>query len=313
MNISKKRISPAFKVFLGAFFISFAPILVKGVNTGPTLTGFFRCALGAILFFIWALLKNYHSPQIIRPLSNKFIFLMIAAGFALGLDFFVWHKSIIYTGAGISTILANTQIFHVTLLGIIFYKEWPTQKFLLAVPMAFLGIYFLVSQGAPDTLTEKFYTGVALGLSTGVFYTAFILLLKKIQISHSHISTQFKLGFMLLFSTLTLFCLTIYEDAWLWPLASKDIVLILLLSIFPQVLGWFFIMKNLPHLPVSKAGLVLLSQPVLSTIFGNLVYGESFSELQLIGGFLTLFAIYLGNTSKMKETKIQKQKVETNI
>jgi drug/metabolite transporter (DMT)-like permease len=47
---------------------------------------------------------------------------------------------------------------------------------------------------------------------------------------------------------------------------------------------------------VSRAGLVLLAQPVLATIWGALFFDEILSPRQIGGAALTILAIGLGST-----------------
>ena len=41
-------------------------------------------------------------------------------------------QSVVWTGAGMGTILANTQVFYVAAVGILFMGEKPTARFLVA-------------------------------------------------------------------------------------------------------------------------------------------------------------------------------------
>ena len=47
----------------------------------------------------------------------------IVAGFVFFLDLYCWHKSILYSGVGISTILANTQVFYAILARYRMYRR----------------------------------------------------------------------------------------------------------------------------------------------------------------------------------------------
>ena len=54
------------------------------------------------------------------------------------------------------------------------------------------------------------------------------------------------------------------------------------------------ITASLPHVRGATAGLVLLLQPALATVWGRLFFAERLGALQLVGAGLVLTAIYLG-------------------
>ncbi|MCK4373360.1 MAG: EamA family transporter, partial [candidate division Zixibacteria bacterium] len=58
------------------------------------------------------------------------------------------------------------------------------------------------------------------------------------------------------------------------------------------------ITTSLPHLNASRSGLVLLLQPLLATVWGWLFFAEHLTPLQLVGGTITLSAIYLGSARR---------------
>ena len=72
--------------------------------------------------------------------------------------------------------------------------------------------------------------------------------------------------------------------------------LLLLLALVAQSLGWWAISKSLVHVRGSVAGLLLLLQPVLATVWSVLLFGENLEPLQVLGALVTLGAIYVGST-----------------
>ena len=121
------------RLFLGGVCIGFAPIFVRLVTLGPTPIGAYRCGFAALLLFIYIFAT---SKLKIKNWSWKIWGLLLQAGAIFALDLFVWHRSVIYSGAGLATILGNTQVFYVTLVGVLFHKEKLTPKFALSVLLA---------------------------------------------------------------------------------------------------------------------------------------------------------------------------------
>jgi drug/metabolite transporter (DMT)-like permease len=115
---------------LGAVFISYAPIFVKWVGEarlGPTPMGFWRTFFGAVTLFAIALVRG-SSLRLSRRLAG----FALLAGFGFFLDLFVWHRSVLYSGAGMATILGNTQVFATALVSFFLFKDRLTVRYFIS-------------------------------------------------------------------------------------------------------------------------------------------------------------------------------------
>ena len=63
----------------------------------------------------------------------------------------------------------------------------------------------------------------------------------------------------------------------------------------------FVITGALPAVPTAQAGLILLLQPTLATVWGVLFFDERLSALQVTGAIVTLAALYHGGL-RMRQT-----------
>ena len=105
-------------ILIGAFLISFSGVWVKIAHTGPTVSAFYRVLIGGLVLLLIVKIKK---EPLWNSLSN--FLLSILCGFIFALDLFVWHKSILYIGPGLATILANFQVFFLALYGMAILKE----------------------------------------------------------------------------------------------------------------------------------------------------------------------------------------------
>lgn len=206
-----------------------------------------------------------------------------------------------YAGAGLGTILGNTQVFYVALVGILFYKERPSLKFLVSVLLAFFGIYLLVGFHSMQSVHDNYPLGVAFGLITGVVYASYILVMRKIESLSKSIPTEQALAFVSLICSLVLLIVSAAEGTLVWP-ETTDWVWLVGLALVSQVIGWLLITRALPKTPVSRAGLILNTQPVVAVVAGDLLLGEKLTPVQMVGAALTLSAIYLG--TQRSKTKV---------
>ena len=70
------------------------------------------------------------------------------------------------------------------------------------------------------------------------------------------------------------------------------------LALVAQVAGWLLISRNLTKVPVSRAGLILITQPLVSTIAGAIIFHESLTAIQVTGSLIVFVALYLGTQRK---------------
>lgn len=275
-----------YSLFIGAGLLGFAPIFVKLVTLGPTTIGFYRCALGSFFLFLMSFGR--------RPNWPKQIWGYIAlAGVLFACDLFVWHRSVLYAGAGLGTILGNTQVFYVAAIGILFFGEKPTSRFLLAVLLAFLGTYGLVcfkSEASP--LSEHYQEGVAYGLATGVIYSGYVLTIRRIERLSGNSSRALWLAAVSAVTAFSLLPVSLAEASLQWPTLS-DLFWLVLLAAIAQVIAWLLISKNLKSVPVSRAGIILITQPLVATIAGALLFGERLHPIQWAGATLVFISLYL--------------------
>lgn len=290
-------------IAFGAFCISFSPIFVKLIpreQMGPTVIGFWRMIFGAGFLFGWILLKR---KELMLPFSvMKWI---ILAGFFFCYDLFFWHRSVIYAGAGMSTILGNTQVFFSAVLGVLIFKEKLTLRFVGSAVAGIVGMIFLVGIGSDVEFTTVYTKGVIFGFLTGLCYGAYIVSLKFAGHRLKGSDIVIMAAWASLFSSGWLLGTATVEQA---PLTSSDptVWLCLLgLGFLVQMVGWLSITTSLPHLETSRSGLILLIQPVLATVWGAIIFAEELTIMQISGAIVLLSAIYFGSVYGVTKIKPQ--------
>src|SRR5690349_13894159 len=161
------------ELVLGAVAISFSAVFVKLVHVAPTVSGFYRMFFGGLVL-LGVLLWRREFPRL-KP--GAWAMLMLAA-LCFGLDLFFWHRSILYVGPGVATLLANFQVFVLAAVGVLFLKEHRSLPQWLAIVMAMGGLALLV--GADWThLPPLYHRGVILALVSAVAYAGYLLALRS--------------------------------------------------------------------------------------------------------------------------------------
>ncbi len=286
---------PVFHVVAGAFMISFSAIFVKFANVPPTTSAFYRVFFGFIFLFTITLWRK--SP-VLPPLRH--LPLILFCGIIFALDLYFWHESIISIGPGLATLISNFQVFLLAAIGIFFLKEKVNFRFLAAIPLALLGLFFIVGRHW-NSLTSDYKTGIYYSLLTALCYAFFLLGLRKVQTDKSQSFFSTLMAISLLCSLFLGSKVFFSENSFTIP-DTTSLVALLALGLFCQTIGWALIAGAMPKIRASFTGLILLLQPTLSFVWDVLIFKRPTDLLNWTGVIFTLAAIYLGLTGRKDKT-----------
>ena len=274
---------------MGAFMISFSPVFVSLVNVSPTTSGFYRVFFGGVALTTFIFLSG-------RRLSfNKSIWIaLVFSAVFFTADLWFWHRSILYVGPGLSTLLANFQVFFMLLASIMLFKQQPTKMQIIAIPVALLG--FLAIVGIDwNQLHSDYRLGVIFGLLTAVSYTGYMLFMRQAQIDSKHVLPVREIAIMSLLVALSLGVIAQMEGESLAINSLQDLSLLLAYGLFSHATGLILIASALAKVTTAEVGIVLLLQPSLSFIWDVLLFNRSFTLVEFIGVSMVLIAIYMSS------------------
>lgn len=283
MNPAPKFPFPA--LLVGASFIALSPIFVRLSEAGPTATAFWRVALAVPV--LWAL--YFVKPKAkARRYSGKWP-LLVAAGFAFAGDLVFWHASIGLTSVANSTLLANLASIFVTLAVWTFLRQRPRGLFLAGLAAALAGVALLVHTSLGFSSTRLL--GDAFGVVTAMFYAGYILAVKGLRDRG-----ETTLHLMAVTSTITalfLFPVALASGDKLLPVSAFGWWMLIGLALISHAAGQGLIAYALAHLPAAFSSVSLLFQPVMAALFAWVLLAEPLVALQVVGGLVVLFGIYL--------------------
>ena len=272
-------------LLLGATCIALSPIFVRVSEAGPTATAFWRVALAVPVLWLLYFLKSKARSQ---RYSGKWP-LLLAAGFAFAGDLGFWHTSIKLTSVANSTLLANLASIFVTLAAWMFLKQKPTRLFLTGLAAALVGVGLLVHTSLAFSSTGLL--GDALGVVTAMFYAGYILAVKGLRDRG-----ETTLHLMAVTSTITalfLFPVALASGEPMLPSSAFGWWMLIGLALISHAAGQGLIAYALAHLPAAFSSVSLLFQPVMAALFAWLLLAEGLVPLQIAGGIVVLFGIYL--------------------
>jgi drug/metabolite transporter (DMT)-like permease len=261
----------------GALAIAWSSILVRLADVSPSTAAIFRCAYALPLLGLLAWLEDRRLGG--RTMRERR--LALTAGLFFAADLIFWHHSIANVGAGLATVLGNLQVFFVPLAAWAVLGEHPGRRVLGALPLVAIGVVLVSGVLESGAYGEDPVRGVVFGVSTGVAYAGFILVLRAG-------SADLRRPAGPLFDATAVSAVAcvaaglVIGDADLvpsWPAHGW----LLTLALTSQVLGWLLISTSLPRLPAAITSVLLTIQPVGSMILGAVVLGEDPSVIQVAG------------------------------
>ena len=289
------------QLIVGAVMISFSAVFVKLVHVPPTVSGFYRVFFGGLILLAVVLWRHEH-PRLDKASWAK----LLLAGLFFALDLFFWHRSILYVGPGVATLLANFQVFVMAAVGVLFLKERLSLFQWLAIVMAMFGLVLLV--GADwSHLSPSYHWGVILALISAVAYAGYLLALRSTRGATG--GSSYSAIAITSFASALLLAISMKVEAESFAIPSwSDAGWLLLYGLVPQVLGWVLISHSMHKVDASQVGLVLLLQPACAFIWDSLFFGRHFSGPELAGAAITLVAIYFGSLRTLPfQRKIQER------
>lgn len=270
---------------MGIGAISFSAIFVRLANVSPSTAAVFRTGYALpVLAVIWWVVRRRDER------GWRARLLPALAGVFLGIDFYFWHRSIDLIGAGLATVLGNTQVLFVGFAAWILHGEKPTRSVFWAVPVVFGGVTLVSGVGAAHAYGADPVLGTLFGVLTGITYTIFLLGFRRA----GRESTP-PVGPLLdatVGAALVSLLIGLAVDPGLsliptWPQHGWLIAM----ALGSQVLGWLFLAMALPRLPAIETSVLLLMQPALTVLWALLIFSEALAVTQWIGVVLVLGGI----------------------
>jgi drug/metabolite transporter (DMT)-like permease len=278
---------PTLVALAGARAIAFSGILYRLSEVSPETGAFFRCLWALPPLLLLAAWEDRRLGP--RPLRAR-VLAFVAGGF-FAVDLLFWHHAIEAVGAGLATVLGNTQVVLVGLLAWVLLGERPSRRSLASIPIVLLGVVLISGAIGAGAYGSNPPLGVLFGVITALAYSAFLLILRQ-----SNADRRRPAGPLFDATLASAVGVAVYGV----PTGTLDLTpgleaqaWLILLALSSQVLGWLLISISLPRLPAVVTSILLTLQPVATVVLAALILDESPSALQLLGAALILSGLVL--------------------
>jgi len=289
--------NPTLRLFIGASLISLSPVWVKLVGVSPTTSAFWRVAIGGVVIAAWLVLSR---KRLRFPRRVWQVLLLAALFFAA--DLWFYHRSIQYIGPGLSTLIANFQVFVMAAAGAVILRQPPTARQLIAIPLALFGLALIVGVDW-QALAAEYRRGILFGLGAAVTYAGYLLSMRHSRRESTNRVPSREIAVVSLAAAAMLGAAALAEGESLALSQGGDVVWLVCYGVLSHGVGMLFITSSLPHITPTQAGLALLLQPTLSFAWDVLLFDRSMKLIELGGAAIALFAIYLGSRTRSEQVQ----------
>lgn len=303
MSATHPQRAAGLQLLAGAAIIGSNGLMVRMAAMPPTAVAFWRMLLAGVM--LAALVSARHGWQ---RLPRKAWWWLAVPVVAFAVDLWMWHKSILLVGPGLSTLLANAQVFFMAIAGVVLFGERLNARFVAGVLLAFSGLWLLL--GADwATLPPQYRWGVWLGLGAGVCYAAYNVGIKRSQAEAGagrvRVPVEQVLCYAAFGSALCLGLIGWAEGEAFAPPSLRSWGVLLALAAFGHCLSWVLISRAMGVLPVALAGLLLLAQPIVAYLLDVVFLDISISPRQWLGLAVSLAGIFVAGMKSRQDHAAQ--------
>lgn len=287
MSSAKSLHAIAFaSLLVGGMAIGFAGIFMRLSDVNPIASAFWRMALAAPLLWAWAFAVR--KQDVAAGKRTDFSKVLLLAGIYFAADMALWHLSLRYTTVANATLLSNfAPIFIALWLWFVFRVRF-APLFIVGMVLALVGAAMLVGPNAAGGKDKLL--GDALGLGSAVFYAAYQLAIKDARDTYS---TARLMAWSTTVTGAALLPFALMAPGSFFPANAMAWLPLLGLALVAQIGGQTVIAYAFAHLPASLSSISLLIQPLTAAVAAWLIFQEAILPLQMLGGALLLWGIYL--------------------
>lgn len=276
---------PRLAALLGAMCIAFSGIFYVAADVSPSTATVFRCLFGLPILVLVGLQERGRYG----PLPRRTAGLAMVAGVFFAGDLLFWHHAIEAVGAGLATVLANTQVLVVGFVAWVLFGERPSRSVLLAVPVILIGVVLISGVIGAGAFGADPALGVVLGLLTALCYSGYLLVIRRGSRDLRRPAGPVAIATASTAAVATVIGLAM-GDLDLTP-PPESLAWLAMLGVTSQSAGYLLISLSLPRLPAIVTSIILLSQPVTTVILAVVLLGERPSIWQLLGVALVIGGI----------------------
>jgi len=243
-------------------------------------SAFYRVTLAMVVLLPVVLYKKHYK------LSPGKIGMALLCGLFFAMDLACWNMSLMISNTAVATVLGNLAPVWTGLLLLIFRNQRPSAYYWVGVGITLCGVIYMI--GWSRIIHFNLTAGNLLALAASFFYAIYIVITR---LTRSGISTMTFMFYSMLGYLLFSFLFAWLAGAPLSGFSSRSWLMLVLLAMVPQLLGWLCVNHALGHLASTEVSMVLLGQIVIASLLATVVFDEILSLAQILGGLIVVLGI----------------------
>ncbi len=296
VSLNKKAL---FGIGVGVLLLGTGPMFVKFIKANGTLVAFYRLLFASVMLMLPVLVSSENKMS--ASDKDKSVLWVLLGGISFAINIGLWCSALNYTSASIVTLLDNTAPIWVGLFGWLVLGEKQNRFYWWGLSMTLAGSILLVGSSLVSFNNQEFL-GNMLSLASGISYAAYILITQQARRMVSSLRYSWLVSSI---GALLLFVFGLATGALKQTLSPQGYLLIFLMSLSSQVLGWYLVNDALGKLPAAAASVALVGQPLVVTVLGVFILREIPSFFQIIGGIACLIGIIIVQCSFKKNSELK--------
>jgi drug/metabolite transporter (DMT)-like permease len=256
-----------------------------------------RQFLAGFLYTIYFIFKGA-----VWPKGREWLNILVLSALNLFLTNGLTTLGVKYISGGLGSIIAAIFPLWLVIIGLSTNKPKVPTKVLIGLLLGFGGICVIFYEHLRDFFEVDFRFGIMISLIASVCWSFGTLYTKK---QAKEFNPYFSIGLQMVISGVLLFGISTAAG---WNIPMKEIpaaswIAIFYLVIFGSVIAFACYLYALQNLPTAQLSIYAYINPIVAVLFGSLLFGEKITLFIGIGGLITLYGVYLVNSSFLKKNK----------
>jgi drug/metabolite transporter (DMT)-like permease len=281
MDVSRARILVG--LLVGIFAVSTAAIFIKLCDAPSLMIATYRLGLASLMLLPFGL----HHRRYQRIAKPNWPYLFFSGAF-LALHFATWIASLKYTSVASSVVIVSTNPVFCALISHFLLRDKISAPLAWGIGLAVAGTIIICFNDL--TFSKASLYGDLLALMGALFAAGYFLLGSRIRKGSDLFSYIFPVYTV---SAILLVFFSVVLRVSFTGYSPRTYLFVLLLAVVPQLIGHSCFNWALRYLSAPIVALVILGEPLLSTLFAWFILSEKLSWGKAIGGLLIFGGIYL--------------------
>ncbi|OFZ82296.1 MAG: hypothetical protein A2603_01255 [Bdellovibrionales bacterium RIFOXYD1_FULL_55_31] len=288
-------------LFFAVFCASTSGIWIKLATAEPGVVAFYRSFFAFLIF----------SPAVVSGLkrghmSFRQIGWSLAAGFVFGFHILIWIMAVRQTTLANAALCFAVNPVVTAVFGHFFFDERSDRTLWLSIGLGILGIAAI--GGVDVSLSPQYLKGDLLALLSGIVFTFYLLIGKKMRRDADSASNRHYMGLLYFGSALVTGIIGLSNGAEFSGLSQKTWLALAGLTVFPTILGHGTFNYLVKFLPASVVSAGTLAEPLFAGFMAFLLFGEGVTAGTITGYILitTSIGCLTWSLERARSLRIQK-------